>query len=71
MVYICDFLQILPIHLSTQLLHMVLKCLDVVQLPHLLWWPGHQAASPAATLRARIAEAYMQKAPLCLFSSCF
>ena len=71
MVFIYAFLQILPIYLSTQLLHMVLKCLETVQLPQLPWWPGHKAASPAATLRARITEAYTQKALLCLFSSCF
>lgn len=40
-----DFLQILSIYPSTQLLHTVSKCLEVVHLPHLLQGPGHRADS--------------------------
>lgn len=55
MVCMFDFLQILSIYPSAQLLHTVSKCLKEVHLPHLLLWPGHQAASLAA---ARATEAY-------------
>lgn len=66
-----DFLQILSIYPSIQLLHMVSKCLEGIHLPHLLRRPGHKAASLAAAPRRGPRKPALREALLCLFSSCF
>lgn len=71
MVYMFDFLQILSTYPSIQLLHTVLKYLEVLHLPHLLRWPGHKAESLAEASRRGPRKPTLQEALLCLFSSCF
>lgn len=65
-----DFLQILSIYPSTQLLHTVSKCLEVVHLPHLLGGLG-TGQIPGCSTAARARKPTLREALLCLFSSCF